>query len=612
MPSLRTNTALFLLLTLAPAGILAWLGLQASAPFLDQLRFDARTQLRRELSSIVSQVCEAMIEDERVATTRLAEAASRLREALPFGSDLGMLTTLDQEMSDLGALRLVAADGRALWPREHDSDLRHLPEWERFVQVRTAVDRGGRGAAAFEAARSLEAPALRVLATCLVLHHEPERAAVLLAPEPWHAIAEAGPLPCELLARSVDGRLQLESAQKAGGLHVVAATEHGRAEWLRVARADWATMMRQGLRVRAESGGYLRRKRVSVAGGAVLELLCQTDSAVARAQATPLLPHDCEVEFAPTDGVISGDIQFTPPATAYVHAPTILGGVEFTARDRRLLELEDRAARQHWLTSLGIGLLLLVMLTGTALVRRALLHEQRARTLRLEFLANVSHELKTPLTSLRLHAELLADPAVDGPLRARYGAVAEAEGARLSALVDDLLDFAALERGRRRIEPEPVDLARAVRDLAAAWLPLASRDGVELRAVIAPGEVPALADPTALSRILMNLLQNAARYGRPSRDGGPDWIELRTGPGPWVEVRDSGPGVAAADRDRLFQRFERLHQGRGLGLGLALSRELAEACGGRLFLVDDALATIFRLELPPVPDLPPELQPGQP
>ena len=116
----------------------------------------------------------------------------------------------------------------------------------------------------------------------------------------------------------------------------------------------------------------------------------------------------------------------------------------------------------------------------------------------------------------------------------------------------------------------------------------------------------ALADPTALSRILMNLLQNACRHGRPARDGGRDWIEVRTGPGPWLEVRDSGPGIRAADRERLFQRFERLDRnGQGLGLGLALSRELAEACGGRLFLVEDAAVTIFRLELPPVPDLPP-------
>jgi signal transduction histidine kinase len=287
-------------------------------------------------------------------------------------------------------------------------------------------------------------------------------------------------------------------------------------------------------------------------------------------------------------------------ATATLAVPTAFGPVAVTAAHTGLAGIEAGAVRQRWLTAAGIALLFLVMVTGLALARRALLHEARARALRDDFLANVSHELKTPLTSLCLHAEMLAGDGLGGDERARYGRVALAEGARLSALVEELLDFSALARGVRRIEPEPVDLARAARELADAWQPLAARDGVALRCEVA-GETAALCDATALSRVLMNLLQNALRHGRPPRNGGPPGIAILAGPGPCVEVRDNGPGIPPELRARVFERFERAGaKGAGLGLGLALSSELARACGGRLLLIDDGHETVFRLELPAV------------
>ncbi|HEX5053866.1 MAG TPA: HAMP domain-containing sensor histidine kinase [Planctomycetota bacterium] len=605
MPSLRTNTALFLLLTALPACILAWLGLRAPVPLVAELRQQARTEAARVIADVEPRLQAGLRTGDDAVTKRLAALAARLRDSVPADADLRALAAHEAEFAPHGALRLRAAGGGVLWPRDPvAADFRHLPEWSRFVRLRARCDRRDADPAAFECARSFEAPPLRVLATCLVAAEPAERLAGLLAAEPWSAIAAAGPQPCELLELSEAGRRQLAAALGAGGLYVVPATEHARAAWLRAAGAGASALARQGLRVRAEDGESLLCARVPVGDAATLEWL--RDPEVALGELAPTVSQadgDCDVTFAMTASPATA-ITFEPAGGARLVTATVWGRVAITATSRGLVALEATAGRQRWWTGVGIGLLLLVMAAGMALARRALLHEQRARALRLDFLANVSHELKTPLTSLRLHAELLADAAVDGAARERYGAVAQAEGARLSALVDDLLDFAALERGRRRIEPEPVDLARAARDLVAAWQPLAARDGVALRCVTADGEVLALADPTALSRILMNLLQNALRHGRPARDGGPDWIEVRTGPGPWFEVRDSGPGIGAVARERLFQRFERGGSGRGLGLGLALSRELAEACGGRLSYVTDAPVTTFRLELPPVPDLP--------
>ena len=122
----------------------------------------------------------------------------------------------------------------------------------------------------------------------------------------------------------------------------------------------------------------------------------------------------------------------------------------------------------------------------------------------------------------------------------------KAEGGRLAALVDDLLDFAALEQGVRRIEPEPVDLARAVREAGGALRDAGGRARAWSSTVDVPdGELVALADAHALSRILANLLSNAWRHGRPSRDGAPGRIRIRAYDD---RAHDGGPDGGGARR----------------------------------------------------------------
>jgi signal transduction histidine kinase len=261
--------------------------------------------------------------------------------------------------------------------------------------------------------------------------------------------------------------------------------------------------------------------------------------------------------------------------------------------------------RRKLLTITAIGALLLLMVVGLWLARRALVRESAARRLRDAFIANVSHELKTPLTSVRMYAEMLADGGVGDAKRREYGRVVDAEGARLAALVDDMLDFSALERGARELEVEPTDVARLAHATAEAWRPLAEREGVALE-VDGPREgESALADPAALGRILANLLQNALRHGRPARDGGPALIRVSMNGD--LSVSNNGPPIPPSERAAIFERFRRgadAGNRAGAGIGLALSRELARAMNGNLMVEDDGTWTRFTLRLPPVPDEP--------
>ena len=254
--------------------------------------------------------------------------------------------------------------------------------------------------------------------------------------------------------------------------------------------------------------------------------------------------------------------------------------------------------RRRWLTIAAIAALVALMAVGLWLARRALARERAARQLRDAFIANVSHELRTPLTSVRLYAEMLGEGGLPEEKRREYGRVVDAEGARLAALVDDMLDFAALERGARELEIEPTDVARATRAVVEAWRPLAEREGVALE-VVGPGEGEvALADATAFGRILTNLLQNALKHGRPARDGGASRIRVLIDGS--ISVCDNGPGIGRREREMVFERFRRgVDAGNraGAGIGLALARELAVAMGGELDLEDDGEWTRFTLRL---------------
>jgi len=209
-----------------------------------------------------------------------------------------------------------------------------------------------------------------------------------------------------------------------------------------------------------------------------------------------------------------------------------------------------------------------------------------------DFLANVSHELRTPLTSILGFAEVLAT-GLDGPLsdvqQHDIGTI-QTSSRHLLELIDDLIDIASIEAGRVQLNIEPVSLPELIADCLATIRPLAeSREiGVSLDSAAAAADPPGIrleADRGRLREIVLNLLSNAVKFTPP---GGrvtveQAWDAAADGPPTArIVVRDTGPGIAAADLERIFEKFTRIADPAipGTGLGLAISRELARLHGG--------------------------------
>ena len=222
---------------------------------------------------------------------------------------------------------------------------------------------------------------------------------------------------------------------------------------------------------------------------------------------------------------------------------------------------------------------------GAVLVLHDLTELRRLEAVRRDFVANVSHELKTPLTSISGYTEtLLADPPPPPDVAHRFLEVIHANGRRMQRLVDDLLDLSRIEAGRWQPEPAPVDVAAVAREVWTALGDRAERSGVTLDAQPNPS-APLIADAEAVRQILVNLLDNALRYTPPG--GRISSRTERAGGGVQLVVADTGSGIASEHLPRVFERFYRADPSRsraegGTGLGLAIVKHLVEAHGGRV------------------------------
>jgi signal transduction histidine kinase len=226
-------------------------------------------------------------------------------------------------------------------------------------------------------------------------------------------------------------------------------------------------------------------------------------------------------------------------------------------------------------------------------------------TARRALIAAVSHDLRTPITSLRLLADAIGDGVVDDATAREYAARMGTHVQALGALIDDLFELTRLETGDLRWTMEQVALEGLVQDAVEAMRPAADASGVAVRMVLEADDALAQADAGRLQRVLFNLIQNAIRHTPP--DG---TVTVRTsraagdGDGDGhveIEVADTGSGIPAADRERVFVPFERLDPARsdtGSGLGLAISRAIVEAHGGRIWIADAAAGTSVRVRLP--------------
>ena len=215
--------------------------------------------------------------------------------------------------------------------------------------------------------------------------------------------------------------------------------------------------------------------------------------------------------------------------------------------------------------------------------------------------AAVSHDLRTPITSLRLLAEAVEDEIVDEQTRASYLVRMRTHIDALSVLIDDLFELSRLEAGDIRWTLERVPLDELVSETVEAMRVQAERKRVSVTASIPPSLAPARANPERLQRVLFNLIQNAIRHT--PADGSVVVRGERVDGKIEIEVSDTGDGIALEDQDRVFTAFYRggtdaARTGGGAGLGLAVSRAIVEAHGGRIWLAHTAVGTRVRFSIP--------------
>jgi signal transduction histidine kinase len=231
--------------------------------------------------------------------------------------------------------------------------------------------------------------------------------------------------------------------------------------------------------------------------------------------------------------------------------------------------------------------------------------EERSRdeadAARREVIAAVSHDLRTPLTSLQLLAQALDDDLVDPTTAREYVKTMGANVRALGTLVDDLFEFSRLNAGDFGWSTEAVPLAGVVAEMMEAIRVEADARRVALRAEIATDLSPAQANPEQLGRVLANLLANAIRHTPP--DGSVLVRAHQRNGSAEIEVSDTGEGIASADQPRIFEPFyrggsEAARTTAGSGLGLAIARTIVEAHGGRIWLGEARSGTRICFTLP--------------
>ena len=209
---------------------------------------------------------------------------------------------------------------------------------------------------------------------------------------------------------------------------------------------------------------------------------------------------------------------------------------------------------------------------------------RRLETMRRDFVANVSHELKTPLTVIGGFAETLADDDPPAPQRRQFIEAIRGSAQRMQRLVDDLLDLSRIESGGWQPHIGTVDVRTLAREAAAAIAPAAQKNGVEVRVDVADDAAAILADGTAVRQVLANLSENAVRH---TSSGAITIRTRRESTRVALSVSDTGSGIAPEHLPRIFERFYRADPARarvagGTGLGLAIVKHLVEAHGGRV------------------------------
>lgn len=268
----------------------------------------------------------------------------------------------------------------------------------------------------------------------------------------------------------------------------------------------------------------------------------------------------------------------------------VFGWSYASIRETRLKEqvlaasAQPEVAKHFRWEMLGLGSLLALLTTTGFLTWQVFRRTEQLARERARFVSAVSHELRTPLTTLRLHAEMLAEGLVGEARKPRVYGELVTETVRLTRLIENVLEASRIGEGRRPVRRTQSDLRAAVAEAIAAMQRTIDARGFTIELV--DGEsVVTLFDAAAIPLIVHNLLDNVLKYAAEYEPREAAVAVLREGDSALIRVRDHGPGIAAAERTRVFERFYRVDDEAtahrpGTGLGLSLVRELVAAHGG--------------------------------
>jgi signal transduction histidine kinase len=304
-----------------------------------------------------------------------------------------------------------------------------------------------------------------------------------------------------------------------------------------------------------------------------------------------------ERDFANPDQALVIRVSEPEGGTVYETAPTPNGRFEvkremespsfkglqlFLRYKERSIEQDVR--RWEMGTLALIGFIDLMLGAGLFLIYSNVQREIHLSRLKSDFVANVSHELKTPLALIRLFAETLELGRVQSEEKAKqYYRLINKESQRLTQLINNILDFSRIEAGRKEYRFAPTDVAQIVSDVVDAYRFQIEQNGFELDVDVAEDLPEVEADKEALGQALLNLVNNAIKY---SRDGKYLRLEVsRRGDEVRIAVSDRGIGIAKGEQKKIFDKFYRaedslVHETKGSGLGLPLVRHIMEAHGG--------------------------------
>ena len=264
----------------------------------------------------------------------------------------------------------------------------------------------------------------------------------------------------------------------------------------------------------------------------------------------------------------------------------------------------DELARSSFLHSAGATVLVLFfLLGGIALTLRAADREARLAQAKSNFVANVSHELKTPLSLLSLFSEILELGRVKNEeKKIEYYQVIRHESQRLNKMIDNILDFSKIEAGRKTYNFAHSDMAEVIENVLSSYRYQIVNSGFEIQTNIQPDLPPVLIDRDAMAQAISNLLDNAIKYSREVKQL--SITTERRGSDLFIEIADRGIGIPRAEQTRVFEKFYRVgnglvHDVKGSGLGLSLVKHIVEAHKGTIAVESDVgKGTRFTIRLP--------------